>query len=86
MKKFLITLAQEQTEIRESPPFPPLSPVQTLQTKVMKSTRTQNLIATLCCLLSGLASAAARYGVKMSPEVPMKHQERAWSSPIWYNP
>jgi hypothetical protein len=29
---------------------------------------------------------AVRYKVKMSPEVPMKHQERAVSSPIWYNP
>ncbi|MFN9775426.1 MAG: DUF3604 domain-containing protein [Burkholderiales bacterium] len=27
-----------------------------------------------------------RFGVKMSPEVPMKHQERGWTSPIWYSP
>jgi hypothetical protein len=29
---------------------------------------------------------AVKYKVKMSAEVPMKHQERAASSPIWYNP
>jgi hypothetical protein len=27
-----------------------------------------------------------RFGVKMSKEVPMKQQERAWTSPIWYSP
>ena len=26
------------------------------------------------------------YGIKPRPEVPLKHQERAYTSPIWYTP
>ncbi|TNF73326.1 MAG: DUF3604 domain-containing protein [Acidobacteria bacterium] len=29
---------------------------------------------------------ALRFGIEMALEVPMKHQEQAWTSPIWYNP
>jgi hypothetical protein len=29
---------------------------------------------------------AVRFNIKMPPEVPMKHQERAWTSPVWYAP
>jgi hypothetical protein len=33
-----------------------------------------------------LAYDQLRFGVKMSKDVPVKHQERAWTSPIWYSP
>ena len=29
---------------------------------------------------------AKRYGLKLSKEIPMKTQERAYTSPIWYTP
>jgi hypothetical protein len=29
---------------------------------------------------------AVRFNIKMPPEVPMKHQERGWTSPVWYTP
>ena len=32
------------------------------------------------------AYEAARYGIRMPPEVPMTTQERAYTSPIWYTP
>jgi len=27
-----------------------------------------------------------RFGLQLPPEVPMVHQERAYTSPIWYSP
>ena len=27
-----------------------------------------------------------RYGIRMPDNIPMKHQERAWTSPVWYTP
>jgi hypothetical protein len=33
-----------------------------------------------------VAFDALRYHLKLPPEVPMKSQERAYTSPIWYNP
>jgi hypothetical protein len=32
------------------------------------------------------AYEALRFGVKMTPDVPMTTQERAYTSPIWYTP
>ncbi len=29
---------------------------------------------------------AKYFGIKMPPEVPMVHEERAYTSPIWYTP
>ena len=32
------------------------------------------------------AYEALRFGIKMTPDVPMTTQERAYTSPIWYTP
>ena len=32
------------------------------------------------------AYEAARYGITLAPEIPTVHQERAYTSPIWYTP
>ena len=32
------------------------------------------------------AYEAKRFGITMDPKIPMVHQERAYTSPIWYSP
>jgi hypothetical protein len=32
------------------------------------------------------AYEAARFGIELAPEIPTVHQERAYTSPIWYTP